>query len=210
MTHILALESSINGEASVSSGLARQLVDRLVESSPKAEVTRRNLVENELPHMGTDFMHGIFAEPEARTDSQRQLVALTERLISEIEDADTLVIAAPMYNFAIPSTLKAWFDHIALAGKTFRYTAEGPVGFLKGKKVYLVVSRGGDYSDPDMAAIDFQLPYLKHMLGFLGMTDVSVVTADGQDMSAERAKSGRAAAEAQIDALFANVVLAAE
>ena len=117
--------------------------------------------------------------------------------------ADIVVIGAAMINFGVTSTLKSWFDHVARAGRTFRYSAEGrPEGLATGKTVYLVDAHGGVYQGP-MQAMDFQLPYLKHMLGFLGLTDVTVVTVDGQAMGPDAAAMGAAAAEAQATALFA-------
>jgi FMN-dependent NADH-azoreductase len=121
---------------------------------------------------------------------QTEAVALADKLIAEVEAADTIVIAAPMYNFTIPSTLKAWLDHIARAGRTFRYTAAGPEGLLKGKKVFVVESRGGFYGEGPAKAMDFQEPYLRAMLGFLGLNDVTFIHAEGQAVSAEAAAQG--------------------
>jgi FMN-dependent NADH-azoreductase len=124
---------------------------------------------------------------------QKQAVALSDELIAELEVADTIVLAVPMYNFSIPSTLKAWIDHVARRGRTFRYTEKGPEGLLKNKKVFVLVARGGVYSKgTPYAAFDFQEPYLRTVLGFLGMTDVTFVHFEGLAMGPEAANANRA------------------
>jgi FMN-dependent NADH-azoreductase len=135
---------------------------------------------------------------EGRNARQQSAVAFSDELIAEIERAQIVVIAAPMYNFTISSTLKAWFDHIARAGRTFRYTAAGAEGLLKGKRVFVIASRGGFYADGPAKRMDFQKPYLRAMLGFLGLTDVTFIHAEGQNVSPEAAASGILAARNKI------------
>ncbi|HEY3642841.1 MAG TPA: NAD(P)H-dependent oxidoreductase, partial [Xanthobacteraceae bacterium] len=138
-------------------------------------------------------------QADQRTRDQQDAAALADALIAEIEAADTIVLAAPMYNFSIPSTLKAWIDHIARAGRTFRYTAAGPEGLLKGKKVFVVTGRGGFYSgDSPARSLDFQEPYLRALLGFLGLTDVTFIHVEGLKVSPEAAASGLARARQAI------------
>jgi FMN-dependent NADH-azoreductase len=129
-------------------------------------------------------------------------------LIAEVEAADTIVLAAPMYNFSIPSTLKAWIDHIARAGRTFRYTAAGPQGLLKGKKAYVATARGGVYSEGPAAFLDFHAPYLRAVLGFVGIEDVRFVHLEGLKVSPEAAANGLAKARAKIESLVPRRVAA--
>jgi FMN-dependent NADH-azoreductase len=136
---------------------------------------------------------------DQRSSEQHATVAFADRLIEELEAADTIVLAVPMYNFSIPSTLKAWIDHVARAGRTFRYTAAGPEGLLKGKKVFIITGRGGVYSGDSPAKVfDFQEPYLRSVLGFLGLTDVTFVHVEGLKVSAEAAEQGLARAREAI------------
>jgi len=145
-------------------------------------------------------------KPEERTAEQVERAAFADRFIEEVEASDVIVIAAPMYNFSLPSTLKAWIDHIARAGRTFRYTPTGPVGQLKDKKVYVVLSQGGKNTGSPM---DFEQPYLRGVLGFLGITDVTFVNVEGLAFDAESKAAGFAAARQQIAALFPETQLAA-
>jgi FMN-dependent NADH-azoreductase len=139
---------------------------------------------------------------EQRDEGQAARVAFADRLIEELEQADTIVIAAPMYNFSVPSTVKAWIDHIARAGRTFRYTAEGPQGLLTGKKVYLALSRGGIYTQGPASALDHQESYLRAVLSFVGLTEVTVVHAEGLNISPEANAAGRQKAKETVATLF--------
>ena len=198
MRNILLVYSSIFGAQSQSLALAREFLTRF----PAASVVERTLTPESIPHLTAETMAAM-ATPEAqRTERQNEVVALSDTLIAEVEAADTIVLAVPMYNFSIPSTLKAWIDHIARAGRTFRYTAAGPEGLLKGKKVFVVTARGGVYSDGPTAAFDFQEPYLRTVLGFLGLNDVTFVHLEGLKISPEAAASGLARARAKIETLI--------
>jgi FMN-dependent NADH-azoreductase len=198
MSNILLIHSSIFGEQSQSLTLAREFVGRF----PDASVVERTLTPASMPHLDAETL-GAMATPQAQhTDRQSELVSLSDALIGEIEAADTIVLAVPMYNFSIPSTLKAWIDHVARAGRTFRYTAAGPQGLLKGKKVFVVTARGGVYSEGPAAVFDFQEPYLRAVLGFIGLDDVTFVHLEGLKVSPEAAASGLTRARAKIDSLI--------
>jgi FMN-dependent NADH-azoreductase len=203
MTSLLLVTSSLFGEASQSRRIARELVEGFRRNDPGVRVVERDLTPEAMPHLTQATLAAVATPAETRTDAQRAAAAFADALIDEVESADTIVLAVPMYNFTVPSTLKAWLDHIARAGRTFRYTAAGPEGLLKGKKVYVVTGRGGVYSGESPArALDFQEPYLRAMLGFIGLTDVSFVHVEGLNISKEAAESGRARARQAIDALL--------
>ena len=199
MSNILLIQSSIFGEQSRSLGLAREFLNR---HYPGQEVADRVLTPASMPHLDGETAVA-FKTPEAqRTERQKQLVTLSDTLIAELERADTIVLAAPMYNFSISSTLKAWIDHVARAGRTFRYTAQGPEGLLKGKKVVVLTARGGHYSGQSPSrAFDFQEPYLRAGLGFLGMSDVTFVYLEGLNISPDEAAKGLERARTAIDKL---------
>jgi FMN-dependent NADH-azoreductase len=200
MTQILVLESSIfPAEMSSSRRVTKQLVNSLLANEPAAKVVVRDLAAKPPGHIGLDLMAGSMAPAESHTEAQAKAVATSSELIAELFAADVIVIGAPMYNFSIPSSLKAWVDHIAIGGKTFSYTAEGrPQGLVTGKKVFIVASRGGAYSEGPMAAFNFQDPYLRTVLGFLGMTDITVITAEQQKMGPAAQAAGFAHAEKSI------------
>jgi FMN-dependent NADH-azoreductase len=198
MNNILLINSSIFGPLSQSLALARELLTRF----PNASVVERTLTAESMPHLTAETMAAI-ATPEAqRTERQKELAAFSDTLIAEVEAADTIVLAAPMYNFSIPSTLKAWIDHIVRAGRTFRYTAAGPQGLLKGKKAYVVTARGGVYSEGPAAFLDFHEPYLRAVLGFVGIEDVRFVHLEGLKVSPEAAANGLAKARAKIESVL--------
>ena len=192
MKNLLFVNSSLSGDDSRSVRIARELIGALQRGQGRARIVERELGAGTIPHLTAGYLQAISTAPVHRNPRQQSLAKLGDALIGEIEAADVIVIAAPMYNFTIPSTLKAWLDHITRAGQTFRYTAEGvPMGLLKGKKVYVVASRGGVYSgDSPAKALDFQEPYLRAMLGFIGLTDVTVVHVEGQRISPEAAEAG--------------------
>jgi FMN-dependent NADH-azoreductase len=204
MNNILLIQSSPRGNASLSQKVAQSLVDDLQARHPHAKVVTRDLAQNPTPHVGLDFITGGFAPPEKRTADQARAIALSDLLIDELLAADTIVIAAPMHNFGPPSTLKAWIDHIARAGRTFEYGANGPKGLVNGKRAILVLARGGVYSNGPAKGFDFQEPYLRTVLGFLGITDVHVVHVEGVGASAIGPEKAVAAATAQSKQILAN------
>lgn len=178
MAKILNIISSPRGESSVSIKLGNAIVDKLREKDPASTVTVRDLTKGPFPHLEEAHLNAFFTPVEAHTDANKEAIAHSSEAVKEILDADVIVIGAPMYNFGIPSTLKAYFDHIGRAGITFKYGANGPEGLVTGKKVYIAMASGGVYSD-EGNAYDFVSSYVKTFLGFLGMTDVTVVRAEG-------------------------------
>jgi FMN-dependent NADH-azoreductase len=201
MSQVLLIRSSLFGDQSKSSQIAGEFVAAWRRAHPGAVVTERTLTPTSMPHLTLDALAALMTPAEQRTPEQADSVAFGDRLIEELEAADTIVLAAPMYNFSIPSTLKAWIDHVARAGRTFRYTASGPEGLLKGKKLFAITGRGGVYSgDSPARAFDFQEPYLRGVLGFLGLTDVSFIHVEGLKVSPEAAEAGMARARAAIAA----------
>ncbi|WP_129715452.1 FMN-dependent NADH-azoreductase [Pedobacter sp. SYP-B3415] len=179
MTTILHLISSPRQGASVSLQLGRAIVEKLQQQYPDSRVNEVNLLEEPMPHLDSSHLQSFFTPAEQQTDNDRDAVSHSDKAIAQLMAADFIVIGAPMYNFTIHSSLKAWIDHVARAGKTFRYSEQGAEGLVKGKKVHLAVATGGVYSEGPYAPYDFAVPYLKSVLGFLGMTDVTVHRAEG-------------------------------
>jgi len=195
--NILHIISSPRKGESYSIKLGNGLVEKLQAANPGSTVKVHDLTNKPFPHLEEAHLQSFFTPAENRTPEQQEAVRHSDEAIAEIQAADVIVIGAPLYNFGIPSTLKAWVDHIARAGVTFRYTANGPEGLIKGKKVYVAVSSGGVYSEGPMASYDFVAPYLKAVLGFLGMTDVTVARAEGvaiPDLQATALEKGLASA----------------
>jgi FMN-dependent NADH-azoreductase len=176
MSHLLVINSSAAGRDSVSRVLVADAVGKLLEANPGVHVTHRDLGENPPPHLISQTLNGV--RGTATTDIEFAARRLSDELIGELKAADTIVIGAPMYNFSVPTTLRAWFDHVLRAGVTFKYVDGAVRGLLGGKRVIVVESRGGLYSEGPAQAIDFQEPYLRHLLGFIGITDVTFVRAE--------------------------------
>ena len=174
--NILVVSSSANGDASVSNGLVGRFVDSVRETNPAAHVVLRDVGANPLPHLTQETVAAIKGEP--KTPAELEARALSDALVEELQQADLILIASPMYNFGISSTLKAWFDHVLRAGLTFRYTEAGPEGLLKGKKAVVIESRAGFYSEGAGAAMDGQEPHIRTMLGFIGLDDVTWIRAE--------------------------------
>jgi len=176
MSHLLVINSSAAGRDSVSRVLVADAVGKLLEADPGVHVTHRDLGENPPPHLISQTLNGV--RGTATTDTEFAARRLSDELIGELKAADTIVIGAPMYNFSVPTTLRAWFDHVLRAGVTFKYVDGAVRGLLGGKRVIVIESRGGMYSEGPAQAIDFQEPYLRHLLGFIGITDVTFVRAE--------------------------------
>ena len=176
MSHLLVINSSAAGRDSVSRVLVADAVGKLLEADPGVHVTHRDLGENPPPHLISQTLNGV--RGTATTDIEFAARRLSDELIGELKAADTVVIGAPMYNFSVPTTLRAWFDHVLRAGVTFKYVDGAVRGLLGGKRVIIIESRGGLYSEGPAQAIDFQEPYLRHLLGFIGITDVTFVRAE--------------------------------
>lgn len=206
MANVLLVHSSLFGEKSESLAVARSFLSRY----PHGRVVERALAPGAIPHLDAATFTAMRTPPAELTDGQKPLLALSDTLIGELEAANTIVLAVPMHNFSIPSTLKSWIDHIARAGRTFRYTEKGPQGLLTGKKVFIFVARGGVYSGAaPAAALNFQEPYLRAVLGFIGLDDVTVVPVEGLAMGPEAAAAARARAMAEAGRLAAAPVQAA-
>ncbi|HKR25364.1 MAG TPA: NAD(P)H-dependent oxidoreductase [Allosphingosinicella sp.] len=189
MKNILIVTSSANGAASASARLAEEHAAQLAEAHPGVELVRRDVGAAPIPHLTEATVAAIKGQPES--EAERAARALSDALVAEVAAADLIVIASPMYNFGMSSTLKAWFDHVLRAGVTFRYGESGPEGLMTGKKAVVIESRGGFYSDGPAAAMDSQEAHIRTMLGFIGVTDVTVVRA-------ERLAYGPEAAEAAL------------
>jgi FMN-dependent NADH-azoreductase len=197
MTKILQVISAARSQGAQSTLLSNELTAKLQQSNPGATVTVRNLQAAPLPHLDDAVLGAFFTPADQQTEEQKALVAKSNALIDELQAHDVIVIAAPMYNFGISSQLKTYFDWIARAGVTFRYTENGPVGLVNGKKVYVVTARGGKYFGTPH---DSQTPYLKSFLGFLGMTEVSFIYAEGLNMGPDAAGAALAGAREAIAA----------
>lgn len=198
--NVLQVNTSARIEGSVSTRLADEVVARILMSDPGAVHVVRDLSRHPHPALDEATLQALLSEPSRRTPEQAARMALDDRLIAEVQAADVVIIGAPMYNFGVSAQLKNWIDAIARAGVTFRYTDRGAEGLLKGKKVIVVLTRGGRYRD---TAADSQVPYLKTVLGFLGMTDVQFVYAEGLAMGAEAEAAALDSARRDIEAALA-------
>ena len=196
---ILQINASARSTGANSTRLADAITARLQAQNPQAVVELRDLASNPHPVLDEAALGALFTPAEQRTAEQAARVALDDALIAQVQAVDVIVLGVPMYNFGVPVQLKTWIDAIARAGVTFRYTENGPQGLLKGKKVYVALARGGLYRDTPK---DSQVPYLKSVLAFLGMTDVEFVYAEGLAMGAEGADKAFAAAQARIGELI--------
>lgn len=194
--NILQINASARRDGN-STKVANSVTERLKAANPGAAFTLRDLAMAPHPVLDEAALGALFTPADQRTPEQAARVALDDALIAEIQAHDTIVLGVPMYNFGVPVQLKAWIDAIARAGTTFRYTATGPEGLLKGKTVYVALARGGLYRDTPN---DSQVPYLKAVLGFLGLTDVSFIYAEGLAMGPEAVTKGFAQAEADLAA----------
>ncbi|BCP53039.1 FMN-dependent NADH-azoreductase [Kaistia sp. 32K] len=197
MTNILFVTSSPRGDASHSSKVAERVLTDLVAHSPNATVVRRDLARDPLPHINEAYLGAVFTPAEARNDEQKAIAALSDKLIDELFAADIIVIASSMINFSISSTLKTWVDYVARAGRTFSYVDGKPVGLVTGKRLVLVESKGGVYSEGPANQFDFQLPYLRAVFSFLGLSDIEAITVEGVAFGPEHAAKAVAAAEAK-------------
>lgn len=195
MSNVLIIESSVRHEGSVSRQLTAEFVAQWREANPQDQVTIRDLAREPIPHLDADLLGGWMKPAEAHSAAEKAALARSTQLTEELLVADVLVLAAPMYNFTIPSTLKSWLDHVLRAGVTFQYTAEGPKGLLQGKRAYVLTARGGVYAG---TPIDQQEPYLRQALSFIGITDVSFIHAEGLNMGGDAAERGLSKARSQL------------
>lgn len=180
MKHILHLKSSLQGAASYSIKLGHAIVEKIQEKYPDSTVEELNLVDSEIPHLSPDNLRTYFSPAAQLTEEDQKSNYLSDELVKQLLAADMIVIGAPLINFTIHTSLKAWIDHITRPGITFGYSEDGrPTGMVTGKKIYIAMSSGGVYSEGPGKANDFVAPYLTAFLGFLGMTDVTVFRAEG-------------------------------
>ena len=203
---LLQINASIFSNQGQSTRLADEFVAAWRASNPGAEVVVRNLAEETVPHLDAERFGAFLAKPGERSVEQQAVIDYSDALIDELKRADVLVLGLPMYNFGVPSTLKAYIDHIARAGATFKYTDKGPVGLLTGKKAYVFATRGGLYAG---TPLDTQTEYVRDMLRFLGIDDVEFVYAEGLAISAERKAAALSEAQRAIVRLAAPEALAA-
>jgi FMN-dependent NADH-azoreductase len=199
MTNILIVDSAATGEASVSRKLTAEFAAQARTHDPEVTIVHRDVGRQPIPHLTEETVRGI--RGDAETEAERQTRDLSDRLIAELQDADVIVLGAPMYNFGMPSTLKAWFDHVLRARVTFRYTENGPEGLLKGKRAIVIESRAGFYSEGPAAGMDSQEPHIRTLLGFMGITDVTFVRAEKLAFGPEAATTAVTEAMAQLDNL---------
>ncbi len=197
--NILQINSSARSSGSESTRLADALVAKIRVANPQASLLRRDLASDPHPVLDEAALGALFTPADQRSAAQAARVALDDALIAQVQAADVIVIGAPTYNFGITAQLKSWFDAIARAGVTFRYTANGPEGLLTGKKVYVALSRGGLHRD---GPTDTQLAHIKMFLNFVGLTDVQYVFAEGMGMGPEAVAKAQAQAEAEINAIL--------
>jgi FMN-dependent NADH-azoreductase len=198
MKTLLQIQYSIFSNGGQSSQLAERFIVAWRASNPGGKVIVRDLATEPVPHLDAARFGAFIAKPEERTPSQQAVVDYSDALIGELKRADVVVLGLPMYNFGLPSTLKAYFDHIGRAGVTFQYTEKGPVGLLTGKKVYVFAARGGIYAGTPN---DTQTPFVRTFLSFIGMDDIEFVYAEGLAISEASKEKGIARAQAAVDAL---------
>ena len=195
MSRVLIVESSARQQGSISRQLTAEFVAQWKAAHPADEVVVRDLAQESVPHLDSDLLGGWMKPADQQNDAERAALARSNRLTEELLAADVLVLAAPMYNFGIPSTLKAWLDHVLRAGVTFKYTETGPQGLLSGKRAFVLTARGGVYAG---GPLDHQEPYLRQALAFIGIHDVTFIHAEGLNMGAEFQEKGIAQARAQL------------
>ncbi|EPY01700.1 FMN-dependent NADH-azoreductase [Magnetospirillum fulvum] len=201
---VLHIDSSPLADASVSRLLTKSIVTALTEAHPGLEVTHLDLVETPPPHLTGELIQVVkFRNLDTLNAAQREELARTDHLVDQFLAADVVVIGAPMYNFSLPTQLKAWIDRVSQAGRTFRYTETGPIGLAGGRKVIIASARGGLYAGtPYETALDHQEAYLRAILGFLGITDIAVIRAEGVAMGPEARAKALEAAEHEIRQLI--------
>lgn len=198
MSRVLVIESSARQQGSVSRQLTREFIAQWQAAHPADEIQVRDLAVEQVPHLDVNLLGGWMKPEQEQSEAERTALQRSNLLTAELQAADVLVLAAPMYNFAIPSTLKSWLDHVLRAGVTFKYTETGPQGLLTGKRAFVLTSRGGVYAG---GALDHQEPYLRQALGFVGIHDVTFIHAEGLNMGAEFAEKGLSKAKAQLAAV---------
>lgn len=202
---ILHIDSSPLGDSSVTRKFTAKIVEGLKANHPDAKVTTRDFGQAPLPHLSGAVIGAFFTPPDNHTDIQSEAIKPSDQAIAELMAADAIVIGVPMWNFGIPSALKAWIDHVVRAGKTFQYGANGIEGLVPpGKKVIIASARGGIYSSGPMASVEHQDSYLKAVFQFIGLTDVSFVLAEGVAMGPDAVAAAMQTAETHVAAALQN------
>jgi FMN-dependent NADH-azoreductase len=200
MKTLLQINTSMFADGGQSTQLAERFVTAWRQTNPGAKVVVRDIGREPVPHLTAERFGAFVAEPDSRTDAQHAFVAFSDALIDELRRADVIVIGLPMYNFGVPSSLKAYFDHVARAGLTFRYAAQEPVGLLTGKRVHVFATRGGAYAG---TPLDTQSAYVRDFLRFIGIDDVEFVYAEGLNMGVGRKQAALSVAHESIDRIAA-------
>ncbi|MFA5941442.1 MAG: NAD(P)H-dependent oxidoreductase [Sinimarinibacterium sp.] len=200
MSTLLQINTSLFAENGQSSKLAQEFVQSWQARQADGRVVVRDLAKAPLPHLDAERFGAFQAQPEARTPEQQAIVAESDALIDEIRNADVIVLGLPLYNFGVPSQLKAWIDHVARAGVSFRYTANGPEGLLGGRKLVVFAARGGRYQG---TPADTQTGYVRTFFNFIGVDDIEFVYAEGLNMGNDARRHALDAANAQIERLAA-------
>ncbi|MFF4898143.1 FMN-dependent NADH-azoreductase [Streptomyces sp. NPDC001068] len=196
MPHLLHIDSSARDADSVSRRIGARYVAAWRRQNPEGTVTYRDVTVNTPALVSADWVTGVFAPAEYHTPRSRAAVDAAATLISEVEACDVLVLGVPMYNFNVPAAFKAWIDQVCMAGRTFAYDENGPRGLLAGKKAVVARASGSDFSNPAFAPMDFHAPYLRGILGFIGITDVEFIAVHGQ--TPEQVEAGLSAADRSI------------
>ena len=181
MPHLLKIDVSPRGDLSISRKLGKQFLSDWLASHPGAQVTTRDLAETSIPFVDLPWIAGAYSSPDKHTDEHRKALLLSGEFIAELNSADHILITTPMYNFAVPAKLKAWIDHVVRVGLTFRITPEGAyVGLLENKKLTVIIASSGSYPPgTPYETYDFEIPYLRHVAGFIGITDVTFIRGGG-------------------------------
>ncbi|MGG7650366.1 FMN-dependent NADH-azoreductase [Pseudomonas frederiksbergensis] len=195
MSRVLIIESSARQQDSVSRQLTQTFISQWQTAHPNDQITVRDLAVNPVPHLDINLLGGWMKPAEQRNDLEQVSLERSNELTDELLAADVLVMAAPMYNFAIPSTLKAWLDHVLRAGVTFKYTDTGPQGLLSGKRAYVLTARGGIYAG---STADHQEPYLRQVMAFIGIHDVTFIHAEGMNLGGDFQEKGLSQANAKL------------
>lgn len=206
MKTLLQIRSSIFSDNGQSSQLANRFVEAWKKANPGGKVVVRDLAREPVPHLDGARFGAFLSKPDARTPEQAEVIRYSDALIQELKDADIVVLGLPMYNFGIPSTLKAYFDHVARVGVTFKYTDKGPVGLLTGKQAFVFAARGGLYAGTPR---DTQTGYVRDFLAFIGLDDIEFVYAEGLAISPQSKEQGLSKAHAHVDRLVEPALLAA-
>jgi len=201
MSTLLHIDSSARYTGSLTRQLSAAYAEQWQAKNPGGKIIRRDLASQTLPHITEAMIGAYFTPADQRSAEQQAIIAESDKLVDELVAADTLVIGVPMYNFAPPSAFKAWVDHISRVGRTFSYGANGPTGLLTGKRAVVILSSGGVYSEGPAQPLDFNGTYIRSVLGFLGITDVELIVAEGVSMGEEKAKQTVSQAQEKISAV---------